>query len=151
MIVCSAGRPDCLRSFAARVAVQSRQPDRLIFVVPRADDAPSDLADWAGPGVVAEVMIAPKGLPRQRNYGLNAVGADCDLIVFFDDDFLPSRQAVARIEQAFAELPHVSGMTGHLIDDGIRGPAENACAPRQNRIDQQRLRRPRPPRTAESW
>ncbi|MES2666259.1 MAG: glycosyltransferase family A protein [Pseudomonadota bacterium] len=122
VIVCSAGRPECLRPFAERIALQTRQPDRLLFVVPRAEDAPPDIAHWAGPGVAAEVVISPKGLPRQRNHGLNAIAGDCGLVVFFDDDFLPSRHALARIAQAFAELPQVNGMTGHLIADGIRGP-----------------------------
>lgn len=95
---------------------------------PGATDAHEIALDPAGvgfagrPAVVPEVLIAPKGLPRQRNAGLARVEADCDIVVFFDDDFVPGGDALAGIEAAFAALPDVNGMTGLLIADGIGGP-----------------------------
>jgi hypothetical protein len=122
VIVCSVGRPDCLRAMRAHMDLQTRPPDRLIFVVSRPEDLPADLRPAGGKGPAVEVMIAAKGLPRQRNLGLDTVIADCEFVAFFDDDFVPSRLALSRLCDAFDRMPLVNGMTGHLIADGILGP-----------------------------
>ena len=115
--ICSAGRPDILREALPHLAAQTRAPDRILFVVPSEADMPFDPAS-ALPR--AERVIAPKGLPRQRNAALDLVG-DCDAILFLDDDFVPSPDTVAGVLAAFARWPDVGGMTGHLIADGIGG------------------------------
>jgi glycosyltransferase involved in cell wall biosynthesis len=71
-------------------------------------------------------VLSEKGLPRQRNAGLWHLNGDCDIVCFLDDDFLPARHALRRMREAFARWPEVSGMTGHLIRDGIHGPGLTA-------------------------
>lgn len=125
VIVCSVGRPDCLRDLVPLLAAQTRAPDRVLFVVTRPEDIGFDPAPLFAPGTRAETLISDKGLPRQRNRGLDAVSGGagaCDIAVFFDDDFLPSRHALDGIVKAFAAFPQVNGMTGHLIADGINSP-----------------------------
>ncbi len=120
VIVCSAGRPDCVGAILPTLEAQSRRADRLVFVVTGPNDIGPDFARSAESEPV-EVLTAPKGLPRQRNVGLDAVAGDCGLVLFLDDDFVPSIHMLAGIEAAFALWPEVGGMTGHLIADGIRG------------------------------
>ncbi|GGL77446.1 glycosyltransferase family 2 protein [Wenxinia marina] len=122
VIVCSVGRPDCLSGLLAPLAAQSRPADRVLFVVTRPEDIGVDPRGAFGPRTDVEVIVAPKGLPRQRNAGLDRVMGDADLIVFFDDDYVPSRHALAGIEAGFAAWPEVGGMTGALIADGINSP-----------------------------
>lgn len=119
VIICSVGRPDCLQELAPCLAAQERPADRLLFVVTRPEDIGFDPAPLFGPETRVEVIMAPKGLPRQRNAGLDAIAGDCDIAVFFDDDFVPARDALAGIEAGFARWPEVNGMTGHVIADGI--------------------------------
>lgn len=118
MIVASTGRPDSLAKMARSIAAQTRPPDRLVFSVVDERDLPADRDQLAG----AEVVFGPRGLPRQRNAGLGGVGTGVDLIVFFDDDFVPSRFALARVAEFFAGLPDVVGATGHVLADGINLP-----------------------------
>lgn len=122
VVICSAGRPDCLADLVPFLDNQSRPADRVIFSVPGPEHIGFDPAPRFGHGTRAEVIHPPKGLPRQRNAGLDALAGDADIVVFFDDDFLPSRHALAGIELAFAARGDVGGMTGHLIADGINGP-----------------------------
>jgi GT2 family glycosyltransferase len=51
-----------------------------------------------------------------------AAVADCDLLVFFDDDFLPATGWLAAIEATFAAHPGIVAATGHVVADGIKGP-----------------------------
>lgn len=122
VIICSVGRPECLAFLVSRINQQSRLPDRLLLVVPSLADAPAPGSLPADLSVVPEIILSPKGLPRQRNSGLDLTEADSDVIVFFDDDFIPSRYALARIVEAFGVFPDVNGMSGQLIADGINGP-----------------------------
>ncbi|MCA0994792.1 glycosyltransferase family 2 protein [Alloyangia pacifica] len=120
VVICSVGRPECIAELMPALSAQTRQPDRLILSVTKPEDVGFDPA--TSPVAGTEVIYAEKGLPRQRNAGLDAVQNDCDIVVFFDDDFVPSRFALAGIEHAFGLWPEVNGMTGYLIADGINAP-----------------------------
>ena len=119
VVVCSVGRPDCLRALVPFLNKQCRAADQVVFVVTRHEDIGFDPTPLFSRGTKVTTLISKKGLPRQRNCGIKAVVNEADIIVFFDDDFLPSRHALAGIEIAFSELKEVGGMTGHLIADGI--------------------------------
>lgn len=143
VVICSVGRPDCVAALVADLQNQTRRADRIILAVTRPEDVGMT---EQGAGTIwedVEVVFAPKGLPRQRNAGLDAVEADCDFVVFFDDDYVPSRNSLAGIEEAFDTWPDVNGMTGHLIADGINGPgfdedeARNLVASYDERRDAQ--------------
>ncbi|TDL81110.1 glycosyltransferase [Palleronia sediminis] len=121
VIVCSVGRPDCLRDLMPALAAQSRPADRVVLVVTRPEDAGFDPAPLFPEPTRAELILAPRGLPQQRNRGLDAVSGDCDAVLFLDDDFVPSRHALRGVEAGFDAWPDVAGMTGRLIADGIHG------------------------------
>ncbi|MEO0917296.1 MAG: family 2 glycosyl transferase [Pseudomonadota bacterium] len=115
--VCSAGRPDALAAIIPSFAHQTRPADRVLVVVTRLDDLP-----WTTPPPGVEARIADKGLALQRNTALEMVMDDCDIVVFFDDDFIPSQHALAGVENVFATMPEVSGLTGIVLADGAVGP-----------------------------
>ncbi|CUH78731.1 hypothetical protein TRM7557_02018 [Tritonibacter multivorans] len=118
LIICSVGRPDCLRDLLPWIARQTCAPDRVLFVVTKPEDLPPEdtllehLPD-------AEILYSPKGLPRQRNCGLEAVLDTTDIVVFIDDDYLPAGHALAGIVSAFESFPQANGITGLLLADGI--------------------------------
>jgi hypothetical protein len=67
----------------------------------------------------AEIILGTKGLTAQRNRALNAVRPDCDVVVFFDDDYLPCDDALAGISQLFSSNSDIAGATGFVLQDGI--------------------------------
>lgn len=115
--IATRGRAAILGDVLAELGQQTRQPDRVIV-------CHVDEADIAGlparfPGV--EFLVAPAGLPRQRNAILDACG-DCDAVLFLDDDFLPSPDHVAVTEQVFGAHPDCVVTTGTVLADGAKGP-----------------------------
>ncbi|MAC82101.1 MAG: family 2 glycosyl transferase [Rhodobacteraceae bacterium] len=120
VVVSSSGRPECLAFLWRRLCAQTRKPHRVIFSVPRKEDLPASFC--ADDQVVPEVILSPKGLTRQRNKGMEMVLDDADVIVFFDDDYVPSVTAIEGIRRAFETLPDVTGLTGKLLADGAGGP-----------------------------
>lgn len=123
--IATSGRREVLRDTLARIDRQERLPQRVL-ICPAAD---SDV-DWehaAGLSVPVERVDGPKGLTSQRNAILDAAG-DPDLIVFFDDDFLPADRFLAEAEQLFLRDLEIVAATGEILADGVRGPGIDLAA-----------------------
>ncbi|WP_135466255.1 glycosyltransferase family 2 protein [Crenalkalicoccus roseus] len=113
--IATRGRAATLAEVLAEVRRQRRRPDRTIVC----HTVPEDIAGCAMEGV--EFLASPPGLPRQRNRILDAA-ADCDLVLFLDDDFLPAPDYLAVTEAVFRARPDAVVTTGHVIADGAKGP-----------------------------
>lgn len=111
VIVATRGRRRTAARLADHLARQSRAPDRLIFSVADRADAP--------PGA-GEIVVSPPGLAAQRNRGMQtAEGAD--ILMFYDDDFVPALGALAAVERLFRVRPEIAGATGLVLADGVNG------------------------------
>ena len=118
--IATVGRAGVLREAIEELRQQTRPADRVIVC----GASPDDVA-----GIDAEVIMGPRGLTAQRNAVL-AAAADCDVLVFFDDDFLPAPGYLAAIAQVFAGDAGIVAATGQVIADGIKGPGLTAAAGR---------------------
>ena len=121
VIIASTGRPESVADVIRDLRRQTEPPSRIIIAVTGECDLPPAAALDG-----AEVVISPRGLATQRNAGLNhlaSTGADgSEVVVFFDDDFVPSRRAIAGLGRVFADHPDVVGATGVVLADGIKSP-----------------------------
>jgi GT2 family glycosyltransferase len=113
--IATRGRAATLAEVLAELRRQRRRPDRTIVC----HTVPEDIAGCATEGV--EFLASPPGLPRQRNRILDAA-ADCDLVLFLDDDFLPAPDYLAVTEAVFRARPDAVVTTGHVLADGAKGP-----------------------------
>ncbi|MDT0508391.1 glycosyltransferase [Novosphingobium sp. MMS21-SN21R] len=117
VIVASIGRAELLAATIGQLSDQTRHPDGVLVV------SVSE-ADVAGVAMQAdfpvEIIFAEMGLPKQRNAGLRHLAGKADIIVFFDDDFVPCRTYLAELEALFESRPEVVGATGRVIADGIK-------------------------------
>lgn len=123
--IASLGRPETVAENLAALRRQTRTPDRILFSVTSPADLPPDFNE---PDV--EVTMGSKGLTRQRNRALEKLRGEVDYIMFFDDDYVPSRYAVQRIAEYFDQNPEIVGVMGDTLADGIKGPGipyEEAC------------------------
>ena len=127
VVFATVGRADLLARTVDRMADQSRLPDGVVISATR----PEDVQGVEKGRVDAEVLFGEKGLCRQRNRALRQLEGRSDLVVFFDDDFVPHNDYLAVIEQTFASDAGIAGATGDLLADGIHGdeiPFETAVA-----------------------
>jgi GT2 family glycosyltransferase len=118
VIVASLGRPDALSELLVDLAAQSRVPDRILLSLTEPSDRPPNWQQYPN----AELVHGPKGSCAQRNSALERIGAETDVVMFLDDDYVPSRFAVERAVRLIAERGDVAGACGHLLADGIHGP-----------------------------
>lgn len=118
VVIASLGRPECLATLLARLAGQSLIPVEVVLSLESDADAPET---HPCPFTLTRVL-GPRGMTAQRNRGLAMMGPDVDVVLFYDDDFVPSRFAIAGVAAFFAAHPEIAGATGHVIADGILGP-----------------------------
>lgn len=135
--IATAGRRDVLSSMLAHLAGQSRLPDRLYVCPARPDDVDvAALAAFPGP---TQIVHNGRGLCRQRNAIVRAA-TDADVMVFFDDDFLPQPSYLAEAEALFLRKHDLVVATGAVLADGAVGPglslAEGLAALAADRLPQ---------------
>jgi GT2 family glycosyltransferase len=95
VIVASIRRREEIAQLLRHLARQTKQPSSIVLSVERETDLPSPI----DPNI--QILMGPKGLTGQRNRGLEYALKTCDIIVFFDDDFLPSDDALKNIAALF--------------------------------------------------
>jgi GT2 family glycosyltransferase len=111
------GRATILCETLRELSKQTRRPDAIVVCGGQSTDVAG--ADVAAPGV--RLLLSQPGLPRQRNAIIDAV-MGTDVLVFFDDDFLPHQDYLAEIERGMSVDPNIVVATGHVLADGIGGP-----------------------------
>jgi GT2 family glycosyltransferase len=123
VIIATKGRPLVLKSLLDTLALQTVQPDIIAISACEASDVPD--------GHLArnvEVILGAPGLPAQRNRALASVRGKYDFIVFFDDDFVPSRYWIEHCRTLLMTHPDVVCVTGQVLKDGVKsGGFEWSC------------------------
>ncbi len=112
------GRASVLLETVAELSRQTQPPTRIIVSYTE----PSDVCGLVpAPGI--ELICTTAGLCHQRNVILGRLADDAaDIVLFFDDDFLPMPDYLSRTAQAFLEHPDIAVTTGEVLADGIKGP-----------------------------
>ncbi|MFE0756599.1 glycosyltransferase family 2 protein [Inquilinus sp. NPDC058860] len=114
VVICSANRPDVLGDTIASLRRQVVRPTEIILSVPRREDVPQEL--WREPGI--RIVIAPRGLPAQRNCALAELSPGVRLVTFLDDDIELAPAYLERIRAFFAKHPEIALADGELVRDG---------------------------------
>ncbi len=111
--IASRNRPDDIATMLELLNQQTLQPHGIILSV----TGPADLPARMPMGV--QVVAGTAGLCAQRNRALDAVPTDCNVVLFYDDDFIPSRHAIEGVASLFKVHPDIVGATGLVLEDGI--------------------------------
>ncbi len=114
VIIASTGRAAEIEDLITCLARQTKAPSAVILSVASVADVPDNLPPWV------EILIGEKGLTKQRNRGLEAVLHRSDVILFYDDDFIPDQFSLAGIENLFTRYPHIVSATGAVLADGVK-------------------------------
>ena len=114
VIIATRGRPDIVNSLVWQLNEQSRPPEHIFVIASTADD----VAGLNEARANLTVRVGRPGSSPQRNDGLALAGSRFSYIVFFDDDFVPSRFWLERMYKLFESRPELVGLTGAVLADG---------------------------------
>ncbi len=115
--IASAGRPEVLAKLLERLKTQTRKPDDVVVCAPSS----ADVVGAADVDADVTTLIGPRGSSHQRNAVMRHLDSS-DVVVFFDDDFVPCPAYLENLERFMLSNPDVVMTTGRVIKDGILGP-----------------------------
>ena len=115
VVVATIGRAELVRRTVDLLADQTRPADGVVV----ATVSEQDVAGIEQARGQPEVLFSAKGLCRQRNSALSALAGRADVVIFFDDDFIPSPDYLANVEALLGADPKLVGVTGRLLADGV--------------------------------
>jgi GT2 family glycosyltransferase len=115
VVIATVGRAELVRRTVDMLADQTRPADGIVV----ASVTPQDVAGVDQGRGDPEILFSEKGLCRQRNCALDAIGDRADIVVYFDDDFIPAPDYLANVEALFEADPRIVGVTGNLLADGV--------------------------------
>ncbi len=111
------GRALILRDTLHELSRQTRKPDGILVCGVTGDDFLG--VDVNLPNL--EFILCNTGLTKQRNAIINRSSIG-DILIFFDDDFLPDCNYLAEIEYYMNKDKSIVVATGLVLADGIGGP-----------------------------
>ncbi len=114
VIIATRGRPEKVSQLIDTLAHQTILPDKIIVSASEPNDITQNTS-----AENMEVIFGPPGLPAQRNRALAAVRRKCDIVIFFDDDFIPSRYWIERVQILLATHTDIVSVTGSVLADGV--------------------------------
>lgn len=113
VVVATLGRPRECETLMDCLERQSLPASVVVISAEKPADLPANRSEHV------EVILGPRGLCAQRNRGVQAIKDRCDVIVFFDDDFLPTSTSLEGLAGLFGLHPDVVGATGRVLADGV--------------------------------
>jgi len=108
------GRAEVLAQTVAHLGRQTFLPDRILISAISAKDHAGVISDK----IPLEFLTTARGLTQQRNHILDLCTPD-EIVVFFDDDFVPCDDYLSNVVDVFSSHPDVAMVTGTVLADGI--------------------------------
>lgn len=121
LIICTYMRPGPLVKLLESVTSQSRYPDEIIIV----DGSTNDATEQALQQHVFDHLVyfrvedKDRGLTRQRNYGIERVGNQMDVVCFLDDDIVLIPNYFEQLLDTYMQHPDALGVGGYIISEGV--------------------------------
>jgi glycosyltransferase involved in cell wall biosynthesis len=108
------GRSDALKKCLNGLAKQTRAADQIIIVIRPDDEASNAIySEWNRTLPLTRVSIDRSGVVQALNAGLTHVTGD--IVTITDDDSIAYPDWLARIEDHFAQDPHLGGLGGRDV------------------------------------
>ncbi|MFC1548656.1 glycosyltransferase family 2 protein [Candidatus Omnitrophota bacterium] len=109
-------RPESLRRCLAALSEQTRLADEILVVIRENDTRTENFLKTIDLGKlrVRALTVNHPGLVAALNVGVDAVRGD--IVAFTDDDAVPRRDWLERIERYFESDPHLGGLGGRDLN-----------------------------------
>ncbi|WDO14511.1 glycosyltransferase family 2 protein [Flavobacterium sp. WW92] len=134
LVICTYKRAMPLLTLLDSVQRQTRYPNEILIV----DGSPDGYTEQALAKKTYESLfyhkVAPedRGLTRQRNYGIDRVASDTEIICFLDDDTVLEPDYFEAILNVYKEYPEALGVGGYIVNETAWLPVGENYQPKTN-------------------
>ncbi|WP_338646013.1 glycosyltransferase [Flavobacterium sp. KS-LB2] len=119
LIICTYMRPESLLQLLQSVREQTLYPDEILII----DGSVNQDTEWVLNKNQFKnlnyfcVPIKDRGLTRQRNFGIERVEKDIDVICFLDDDTVLEVDYFKQLLKTYELYPEALGAGGYILDE----------------------------------
>ncbi|MFD0977956.1 glycosyltransferase family 2 protein [Salinimicrobium gaetbulicola] len=119
LIICTFQRPKALVKLLDSVSEQTEYPDEILIIDGSDDNQTKDiLVEKKFRNTrYFKVLEGQRGLTRQRNFGIQEVSEETEIICFLDDDVVLKMDYFENLFKTYIKYPEAIGVGGYIIDD----------------------------------
>lgn len=119
LIICTYQRPEAICALLDSVLLQTAYPDEIVVVDGSTNDLTKNLLDTKKYAQLRYYKVGDndRGLTRQRNYGIERISADIDIVSFLDDDTVLEPDYFEKILHAYKQFPEALGVGGYITNE----------------------------------
>lgn len=119
LIICTYMRPGPLLQLLQSVQDQMVYPDEILIVDGSSDKETEILLNEHHFENLHYFLVPPdhKGLTRQRNFGIERVGTDIEIVCFLDDDTVLEKDYFEQLLKTYHVHPLALGVGGYIIEN----------------------------------
>lgn len=119
LIVCTYKRPKALTSLLDSVVNQELYPNEILIIDGSTDNDTLDLGLEDKYEQLKYFMVPPehRGLTKQRNYGIERVASEMDIVCFLDDDIILEPVYFKELIGTYIEKPDAIGVGGYITNE----------------------------------
>jgi glycosyltransferase involved in cell wall biosynthesis len=112
-------RPEPLTKLLESVMTQSKVPDEILIIDGSVDDSTGSRFRESGNNIIHYHNVPPehRGLTKQRNYGIERVSEDIDVVAFLDDDTILNSDYFEKLIATYAQFPKTVGVGGYITNE----------------------------------
>ncbi|SCX92753.1 Glycosyltransferase, GT2 family [Nonlabens sp. Hel1_33_55] len=119
LIICTYQRPIAISRLLESVRQQTVYPDQILVIDGSIDD--ETLVRFRESEIpnlhYYKVPEKDRGLTRQRNYGIERVDQEMDIVAFLDDDTILLENYFEEIIETYQKYPEAMGVGGYIINE----------------------------------
>ncbi len=119
LIICTYQRPDPLKRLLDSVKLQTILPDQILIIDGSEDDSTKQMVHkYTFPNLeYFQIDEQQRGLTRQRNFGVEKLEQDVEVVFFLDDDTIPYPSYFENILRTYQKYPEALGVSGYIINE----------------------------------
>ncbi|RTY93165.1 glycosyltransferase [Flavobacterium sp. RSP46] len=119
LLICTYMRAEALLQLLESVKEQTKYPDEIMIIDGSTNQDTSVMIENNRFDNLKYFVVPPqhRGLTKQRNYGIERVAVDIEIICFLDDDIVLTATYFEELLQTYKVYPQALGVGGYIIDE----------------------------------
>ncbi len=119
LIVCTYKRALPLQTLLESVSEQVAYPDQILIIDGSPDNETADMLSRNAYRNLTYFKVPPehRGLTRQRNFGIERVDSDSEIVCFLDDDTVLTKRYFEELISTYDTFPDALGVGGYITNE----------------------------------
>lgn len=119
LIICTYMRPTALLKLLKSVAAQTLYPNEILIIDGSTNDLSKEALKDKNLKKLRYYKVSPegRGLTKQRNFGIERIGPNTDIVCFLDDDTILQKDYFENLIQVFKSDKNITGVGGIALNE----------------------------------